>query len=158
MQPVSKQRFRKHVPTRNNIGSYIFCGLSPETVQSCAFYVVCATQQYRAVFSMWSAPRNSTELCFLCGVRHARVQCCVFYVVCATQECSAVFYVRSPCREDIRFNVVIELVAPTLVTADKHLDVQSKVKLARDHPVLHPAATEHDVIGRLFHSLLTNET
>jgi hypothetical protein len=30
------------------------------------------------VFSMWSAPRNSTELRFLYGLRHATVQSCVF--------------------------------------------------------------------------------
>jgi hypothetical protein len=65
MQPVSGQRLGKDVPTRNNI-------------RGCVFYVICATQHYRAAF----------------------------YMVSATQRNRAVFSVRGPCREDIRFSAV----------------------------------------------------
>jgi hypothetical protein len=52
MQSVSRQRLGKHVPTRTNIGSCVFC-------------VDCATQQYNDVFSVrWSVLRryNATPL------------------------------------------------------------------------------------------------
>jgi hypothetical protein len=45
MQPVSRQRFGKHDPTRNNR-------------EGCVSYVVCATQQYSTAFSVrWSVRR-----------------------------------------------------------------------------------------------------
>lgn len=66
MQPVSRKRFGTHVPTSNNIGS-------------CVFYVVCATQQYRAKFSMWFAPPKRTVLCFLCALRAERLQDSLYF-------------------------------------------------------------------------------
>jgi hypothetical protein len=58
MQPVSRQRLGKHVPTRNNIGN-------------CVYYVVCATQQYSAVFSVRGPCRED--------VRSTVVQCRVLW-------------------------------------------------------------------------------